>query len=49
MSIARELLAFLNGNKKYWLASMSAQSLLFALFMLSEGSDVASPFIYSLF
>jgi hypothetical protein len=50
VTIAREFLRFLSVNKKYWLAPMVAQSGSFALFMLlSQGSNIASPFIYTLF
>ncbi len=47
-SLAGELLAFLRGNKKWWLAPILISLLLLGLLVLLGGSG-AAPFIYTLF
>ena len=48
-SIAGELLAFLWGNKRWWMVPMVLVLLVFGVLMLLAQSSAIAPFIYTLF
>lgn len=48
-SIAGELLAFLWGNKRWWMVPMVLVLLIFGVLMLLAQSSAIAPFIYTLF
>jgi hypothetical protein len=48
-SIAGELLAFLWGNKRWWMIPMVVVLLVFGVLMLLAQSSAIAPFIYTLF
>ena len=47
--IAGELLAFLWGNKRWWMLPMMAVLLIFGVLMVLAQSSAIAPFIYTLF
>lgn len=49
LGIAGELLAFLWGNKRWWMVPMVAVLLLFGVVMILAQSSAIAPFIYTLF
>jgi len=48
-SIAGELLAFLWGNKRWWIVPMVFVILIFGVLMILAQSSAIAPFIYTLF
>mgnify|MGYP001381481884 CR=1 FL=1 len=49
LGVAGELLAFLRGNKRWWLQPMLIVLFLFAVLMVLAQSSAVAPFIYALY
>ena len=49
LRLAREFLAFLKDQKKYWLVPIILVLLLFGMLLLFAQSSAVAPFIYTLF
>jgi hypothetical protein len=49
LSIAGQLLSFLWGNKRWWLAPMILVLLTFGVLLILAQSSAIAPFIYTLF
>ena len=49
LRLAREFLAFLKDEKKYWLVPIILALLLFGMLLIFAQSSAVAPFIYTLF
>ena len=49
LRLAREFLAFLKDQKKYWLIPIILVLLLFGMLLIFAQSNAVAPFIYTLF